>query len=101
MSLKGKPSPSPAPLLKNAAAAPFIYFDGVPVYGAFDGNIEVELASRVLMPKSDGVTVTADLICTGHLRCSPSAAAMLIDALQKAIDMHNKAQEQATIELNS
>lgn len=87
MSLKGKTTSTPAPLLKNAAAAPFIMFDGVPVYGAFSGNIEIELASRVLMPKADGQSVGADMVCTAHLRCSPQAAAALIDALTKALAM--------------
>jgi hypothetical protein len=49
MSTKPAPKPSThgaAPLLKNAAAAPFIYFDNVPVFGACAGNLEIELAAR-------------------------------------------------------
>jgi hypothetical protein len=81
------------PLLKNAAAAPLVFFDGVPVFGTFSGNIEIELAARMLMPKPDG-SVLADMACTAHLRCSPAAAVMLIDALTKALDMLSKQQEQ-------
>lgn len=81
------PGASPAPLIKNSAAAPFIHFDNVPVMGTYQGNIEVELAGRTLMPKPDG-SVFAELNCTGHLRCSPTAAQMLIEALEKALEMH-------------
>lgn len=93
MSIKGKSSPGPAPILKNAAAAPFIYVDSVPVYGTFAGSIEIELAARTLMPKPEG-NVVAEMSCTGHLRCSPHAAMILIDALTKALDMLSKQQAQ-------
>lgn len=86
MSLKGKSAPSTPPLLKNAALAPIIYFDSIPVFGALGGNIEVELAARLLMPKSDG-SVAADMNCTAHLRCPLLAAMALRDALDKAIAM--------------
>jgi hypothetical protein len=91
MSIKGKTSPAPLPLLKNAGAAPLVYFDAVPVFGTFSGNIEIELAARMLMPKPDG-SVIADMACTAHLRCSAQAAMGLIDALTKALDMLSKHQ---------
>jgi len=94
MSIKGKPVSGPPPLLKNAGSAPLVYFDGVPVYGVYGGNIEVELAARLLMPKPDG-TVIADMGCTAHLRCSPQAAAALVDALSKALAMFAKHAPQA------
>ena len=100
MSIKVKSPAGPAPLLKNAATAPVVYFDGVPVYGCFAGNIEIELANRLLMPKPDG-TVGTDMGCAAHLRCSPTAAAQLVDALTKALDMLSKQQEQAREPLNS
>lgn len=93
MSLKGKSTPGTLPLLKNAAAAPLIYFDNVPVYGAFSGNIEIELAGRMLMPRADGAVV-AEMACTAHLRCSPNAAVILIEALTKALEMHTRQQAQ-------
>lgn len=93
MSLKGKAAPAPAPLLKNAATAPVVFFDNAPVFGAFAGHVEVELAMRVLMPKADG-NVNADMVCTGHLRCSAQAAVVLVDALTKALDMLTKQQSQ-------
>lgn len=45
-----KQSAPAAPLIKNSAAAPVIYFDNVPVMGTFSGNIEVELSARSLPP---------------------------------------------------
>lgn len=94
-----KPS-APAPLLKNAATAPMVYFDGVPVYGCFAGNLELELSARMLMPKPDG-TVIADMACTAHLRCSPGAAIALVDALTKALDMHSKQLEKPNDQLSN
>lgn len=98
MSIKGKPASGPAPLLKNAAAAPVVYFDNAPVFGTYCGNIEVELDARLLMPKPDG-TVVAEMGCAAHLRCSPNAAVLLVDALTKALDMLSKQQEQPSEQL--
>jgi hypothetical protein len=95
MSIKGRDTTS-APLLKNASAAPVIYFDSIPVYGAFAGHIEVEIAARVLMPRADGKTVSTDMVCVAHLRCSPQAAAILADALQKGLAMLAKQNEQVS-----
>lgn len=87
MAINGKSASSaPAPLLKNAAAAPIVYFDNVPVFGTFAGNLEIELATRLLMPKADG-SVMADMTCAAHLRCSEQAAISLVEALSKALDM--------------
>jgi hypothetical protein len=86
MSLKGKGVPSGPPLLKNAALAPVVFFDNVPVYGALGGNVEIELSARMLMPKPDG-GVGVDMTCAAHLRCSINAAMLLRDALDKAIRM--------------
>ena len=86
MSIKVKSPPSPTPLLKNAAAAPVVFFDSAPMFGTMAGVVEVELATRILMPTSSG-GITGDALCVGHLRCSPQAALSLIDALTKAADM--------------
>ena len=95
MSIKSRDAThtAPLPLLKNAGAAPVVYFDNAPAYGAFAGHVEVELAARMLMPKPDG-SVLIDMACTAHLRCSPAAALVLIDALTKAVEMLNKQSEQ-------
>lgn len=92
MSLNQKPKPSsaPAPALKNASAAPIIYFDGVPAIGAWCGNIELELAVRLLMPHRDGNGIVIDMGCVAHLRCSASAAMILRDSLAKALELLDK-----------
>lgn len=93
MSVKpGKPSATTAPMIKGSSTAPIVYFDNVPVMGTFSGNIEVELSARALMPKPDG-SVIAEMNCTAHLRCSPVAAAMLMDALQKSLAMLERQQK--------
>lgn len=89
MSVKSPAPSSSVPMMKNPATAPLIYFDNVPVFGVFAGNIEIELAARLLMPKADG-SVFADMGCMAHLRCSPGAAIALVDALTKALDMHKQ-----------
>ena len=86
MSVKAKGAPAPAPLLRNVGNAPVVYFDNVPVYGTYMGNIEIELSARALLPKTgDGVLVEA--MCSGHLRCSPASAMQLIESLQRAIKL--------------
>lgn len=40
----------------TGAAAPLVYFDIVGAYGTMNGAIEVELATRILVPKPDGST---------------------------------------------
>ena len=92
MSVKGNTT-NVQPMMKNAAAAPVIYFDGAPVHGTLAGNIEVELASRFLMPKADG-NVACDMMCVAHLRCSPVAAQSLIDALSHALSMLTASQSE-------
>jgi hypothetical protein len=89
---------STAVLLKNTAAAPFVYFDNAPVFGGFAGHVEVELAARILMPTpgTDGrAGVNSDMACTAHLRCSPAAAMHLISALTEALKMLPKLQSEA------
>lgn len=84
-----RPGASAPPLLKNASAAPFIYFDNAPLYGIAGMGIEVELTAATIVPKADG-TVSREAVCVAHMRCSPHAALALIDSLQKAIDMYHK-----------
>lgn len=81
-------TPKTAPLLKNTAAAPFVYFDGAPAFGCANGLVEIELSARVLMPKADN-TASIDMVSVAHLRGSPAAVTNLRDALSKALDMLN------------
>jgi len=89
MAVQHKPPASAPSLLKNSPSAPFIYFDSAPVRGSLSGIIEVELATRALLPKPDG-SVAVEVICTAHLRCSPGAAAGLIEALKQALEFYAK-----------
>jgi hypothetical protein len=100
MSVKVSAPASTAPFLKNAAGAPVVYFDGVPVFGVFAGNIEIELSTRLLMPKPDG-SVACEMSCTAHLRCSPGAAIALADALTKALDMLKKQNDEQSAMLKN
>jgi hypothetical protein len=81
---------SQPPLLKNAAAAPFVYFDGVPVFGVVNGVVQLELAANVVVPKPDG-GVQLEMVCTIHLRGSLPAMELLSDAIDKALDMARQA----------
>jgi hypothetical protein len=65
----------------SSESAPFVYFDGVMTAGVHHGTIQLELTASTLVPTPDGKTTRVHVI-TGHLRCSPSAAA----DLRKAID---------------
>jgi hypothetical protein len=71
---------------RDNPAAPIIYFDGVAAHGVIYGAIQIEVISRTLIPLEDG-SATNELLVTGRLRCSPTAAQALIDALQKSIEM--------------
>jgi hypothetical protein len=66
--------------------APLVYFDIIGAYGTMHGAIEVELASRILVPKPDGST-EVKFISSGRLRCSAHAAANLRQALDTALKM--------------
>jgi hypothetical protein len=74
------------PLMKNAATAPFIYFDGTPAMGTQAGLVEIELCARAVMPQASG-EVYSDMVCVAHLRCSTAAATNLRDALNRALGM--------------
>ncbi len=70
----------------TGGAAPLVYFDIIGAYGTMHGAIEVELATRILVPKSDGSTEVR-FLSTGRLRCSSNAATNLRNALDTALKM--------------
>jgi hypothetical protein len=70
----------------TGGAAPFVYFDIAGAYGTMHGAIEVELATRILVPKPDGST-EVKFLSTGRLRCSAHAAINLRHALEAALKM--------------
>ncbi len=70
----------------GAETAPFIYCDGVMTCGAKNGMIQIELAADILTLGPEAV-VRNDVIITGHLRCSPRAAVLLRNSIDKALQM--------------
>jgi hypothetical protein len=63
----------------DVSTAPYVYFDKVGAHGVMNGAVQMELASRILVPLSDG-GVEIRFATSGRLRCSPAAAAQLRDA---------------------
>ena len=70
----------------TGAAAPLVYFDIVGAYGIMHGTVEIELATRILVPAPNGLT-DVKFLSSGRLRCSPTAAANLRNALDAALKM--------------
>lgn len=83
-----KPNPT-GPGLKVAPGsselAPFIYCDGVALFGVSGGVVQLELATNTIMPEGTGTRT--DILITAHLRCSPSAAIGIRDAINRALEM--------------
>lgn len=67
-------------------SAPIIYFDVASAHEVTNGAVQIELASRILVPRPDG-TVVSEFLTTGRLRCSPTAANHLRNAIAKAVEM--------------
>jgi hypothetical protein len=70
----------------TGAATPMVFFDIVGAYGTMNGTVEMELASRVLVPKPDGTT-EIKFLSSVRLRCSPAAAINLRSAIDAALKM--------------
>ncbi|WP_249119214.1 MULTISPECIES: hypothetical protein [unclassified Bradyrhizobium] len=83
-----QPNPKPGDLIyeDSGAAAPLVYFDIVGAYGTMNGSVEIELATRILIPKTDGST-EVKFISSGRLRCSQNAAVNLRNGLDAALKM--------------
>ena len=95
--LTDQPNPKPGDLVyeDTGSAAPLVYFDIVGAYGTMNGSIEIELATRILIPKTDGST-EVKFISSGRLRCSANAAANLRNGLDAALKMLEQPQTTAT-----
>ena len=83
-----QPPAKPADLIyeDTGAAAPLVYFDIVGAYGTMNGSVELELTTRILVPKLDGST-EVKFISSGRLRCSATAATNLRNGLDAALKM--------------
>jgi hypothetical protein len=86
---------------ENVDTAPFVYFDLSPTHGIFAGSIQIELAARILNAVPDG-SVEIKFITTGRLRCSPTAALNLRNAIDASLKMLEQPQQApaATAKLN-
>lgn len=82
----------PSLAISGNEVAPFIYFDAAPTYGHLGGAIQIELAARIITLVEDD-KVTFPFVVTAHLRCSPIAAAMLKDSIEKALALLQQPQE--------
>ena len=81
------PPPPPGLVYEDAgAAAPLVYFDIVGAYGTMHGAVEIELATRILVPRANGST-DVKFLSSGRLRCSANAAVNLRNALDAALKM--------------
>jgi hypothetical protein len=81
--------PKPPPDLAyedTGGLAPLVYFDIVGAYGTFHGAIELELATRIVIPRADGST-EVKFVSSGRLRCSAAAAANLRGGIDGALKM--------------
>jgi hypothetical protein len=94
--LTDQPTAKPGDLVyeDSGAAAPLVYFDIVGAYGTMNGSIEIELATRILVPKSDGST-DEKFISSGRLRCTQNAAVNLRNGLDAALKMLEQPQGSA------
>jgi len=89
------PKPPAAILYEDTGGmAPLVYFDIVAAYGVMTGGIEVELATRILVPKTNGAT-EVKFLSSGRLRCTPTAATNLRNALDAALKMLEQPQANA------
>ena len=80
----------------SGAAAPLVYFDIVGAYGTMNGSIEIELATRILVPKSDGAT-EVKFISSGRLCCTQAAAVNLRNGLDAALKMLEQPQANTAV----
>ena len=87
MSDPEKPKPAPDLIYEDTgAAAPVVYFDIVGAYGTMHGSVEIELATRILVPRTNGDTEVR-FLSSARLRCSATAAANLRAGLDAALKM--------------
>ena len=87
-----KPAEKAELIYENVDTAPFVYFDISPAHGIMGGAIQIELAARILNAVSDG-SVEIKFITTGRLRCSPTAALNLRNAIDAALKMLEQPQQ--------
>jgi hypothetical protein len=73
-------------IYENVDTAPIVYFDIAPAHGVIGGAVQIELAARILNAVSDG-SVETKFITSARLRCSPTAALNLRNAIDASLRM--------------
>src|SRR5262245_38745123 len=91
---KPKKPPSIGPTALASEQAPFIYFDGVLAFGFNHGAIQIELAANIIVPDGKGGTLR-NVVTTAHIRCLPTAAADLRQAIDAAMLLRAKPEGKA------
>jgi hypothetical protein len=80
-------------IVSDASRASVIYFDAVPTFGLNnDGIVNLMLAVYLILPTSDGGTLTEPVVAA-HLRCNIAAAMHLRNAIDKVLLMAAPAPE--------
>jgi hypothetical protein len=80
------PKTKPAAAVAGSDVAPFIFADGSYSWGVNNGSIQIELGANTLVPIQGQDKVATRIVCTGHLRLTPTAALQLRDQLAKALE---------------
>jgi hypothetical protein len=84
------------PDYRSVDAAPIVYFDIVAANGVMNGAVQIELASRILPPTSDG-GVHVEFLTTGRIRCSTAAAMALRNAIDGSLEMLKQPSEPTAV----
>jgi hypothetical protein len=83
---------------KNTETAPIVFFDGPIAWGTYAGVIQIELGARCMSATTDGehaLPAAVEVHVAARLRCSPSAARKLRDAIDKTLTMLDRPQDAA------
>jgi hypothetical protein len=80
------------PAYDDVGTAPYIAFDRVAAHGVFNGTVQIELASRILIPLADGRVEVKFATC-GRLRCSVAAATQLRAAADAVLKMYQELEQ--------
>ncbi len=78
-----KPTDQGALVLDDALHAPVLFYDSVPAFGLIRGIVAVTLATGRWLEIDNKVEIRP--VVVGHLRMTPESAAILRDALDKAL----------------
>ena len=77
------------PDFRENYSAPVVYFDASAAFGTCAGAIQIELVSRILVPRPEG-GVSIEMLVTGRLRCTQAAAKSFQDSIERALEMFRR-----------